>query len=453
MKREQWKSRFGFVWAAVGSAIGLGSIWRFPYVVGENGGATFIFLYLICLIVVGFPVLISEITIGRATSLSPFGAFRKLTGSTVWGAWGKLTIVTGFLVSTFYGVVAGLTLGYLFESSIGNLLTLKTSGDAEAYFLASSSSSLFMIGSLALFMTICFCVLYWGVQKGIEAGNKIMMPLLLIVLFLLAVKGLFMPGGDRALSFLLSPDFSKITPSAVIMALGQAFFSLSLGQGTMVTYGSYLRKDENIATTAVPITLFGIIVSFLAGIAIFTIVFSYGLAPSSGQSLMFQTLPVVFSDMAGGYFFSLAFFILLFLAGLTSQISALEPMISYLSDQWHLKRGYAVLVTCFASFLIGIPCALSLGSWKADTFLGTTIFEGIEYLSVNILIPIGGFLAVLLVGWKWGLQKALLEIQRGAHGTFERYPFLNPYLRISIRFLAPVVIILVFLEAIGFLGR
>ncbi len=451
MKREKWKSRLGFVWAAVGSAIGLGSIWRFPYVVGENGGATFIFLYLICLVLVGFPVLITEITIGRATSLSPYGAFKKLSGSPLWGYFGKLTIVTGFLVSTFYGVIAGITLGYLLEAISGGITSLPSSAQAEAFFQGVTASPLFMVGSLTVLMAVCFGILFWGVQKGIEAGNKVMMPLLLIVLFLLAVKGLTMDGGDKALRFLLTPDFSKVTPATLILALGQAFFSLSLGQGTMVTYGSYLRDDENIPTTAVPITLFGILVSFLAGLAIFTIVFTYGLEPTSGESLMFHTLPVVFSNMTGGYFFCIAFFVLLFLAGLTSQISALEPMISYLSDEWKLKRVYAVCITCIGSYLIAIPCALSLGPKTGYVFFGNTLFSVIEYLCVNLLVPFGGLIAVFLLGWRWGIRKGIAQIRHGASGTFQRYPWLENYLRVSIRYIAPVVILLIFLDVMGLL--
>ncbi|NRA90770.1 MAG: sodium-dependent transporter, partial [Simkaniaceae bacterium] len=304
-KREQWKSRLGFIWAAVGSAIGLGSIWRFPYVVGENGGATFVLLYLVCLLLVGFPVLITEILIGRKAQLNPSGSFKHIGKHKGWQACGKMTILTGFLVSSFYAVIAGWTLGYFVQAIFGQLTHFASGQEAIAHFKSFSVSPLWGIGSLAGFLLLSFFILYTGVQKGIEAGNKIMMPLLLFVLIFLAVKGLMTPGGSEGIAFVFKPDWSEITPTAVLLALGQAFFSLSLGQGTMVTYGSYLGKKENIPGTCLPITLFGICISLLAGIAIFTIVFSAGLSPSSGESLMFQTLPIIFSDIAGGYFMCL----------------------------------------------------------------------------------------------------------------------------------------------------
>jgi len=314
--REQWRSKLGFIWSAVGSAVGLGSIWRFPYIVGENGGATFIFLYLICLALIGIPVLISELTIGRKTQLSPKGAFQKLGK---WGALGKMTIFTGFLVSTFYGVISGWTFGYLVEAIKGGLTNFSSGEEASQLFSNLTASPFWAVGYLALFMFVGGYVLYSGVQKGIEKGNKIMVPLLVIVLIILAVKGLTLPGGTKGIRFLFSPDWSMVTGSAILMALGQAFFSLSLGQGTMVTYGSYLSKKENITETCLPIGFFGVIISLLAGIAIFTIVFAVGVSPSSGESLMFQTLPLIFSKMTGGYFLCLLFFILLFLAAMTSQ--------------------------------------------------------------------------------------------------------------------------------------
>lgn len=449
MKREHWKSRLGFIWAAVGSAIGLGSIWRFPYVVGENGGATFVLLYLICLIAIGFPVLIAEIMIGRKTQLSPGGAFKILGRNRTWGKIGKVTMITGFLVSTFYAVIAGWTLGYLIEAIFGQITHFNTTSQALGHFTDVSTSAMWSVGYLLAFMCASGLVLYTGVRKGIEKGNKIMMPLLLIVLVGLVIKGLTMEGSYRGIQFIFQPDWSMLTPTAIIMALGQAFFSLSLGQGTMVTYGSYINEKENLPTTCFPIVLFGICISLLAGIAIFTFVFAVGMSPTSGESLMFQTLPLIFSKIAGGYFLSLLFFLLLFLAAVTSQISALEPTISFLQDSKKWKRHRAVITTCAASFLIGIPSALSFGVLKDFTLFGMTFFNLVLFLCVNILIPLGGLAAVILIGWRWGLKKAMDHLREGSGGLLDRRPIIRHYLCFGMKYLAPLIILFVMLDALG----
>jgi len=448
MKREQWKSRLGFIWAAVGSAVGLGNIWRFPYVVGENGGAAFVLIYLLCLGIIGLPVLISEIAIGRKTQKSPASAFHMLGRRLIFRKLGGLTIVTGFIVSCFYGVIVGWTLGYLIETVLGHTTNFTSSGEALAHFQRSVSSPLYSISMLALFMFLCFGILTFGVRKGIEASNKVFMPLLLIVLVGLAIKGVTLDRAAEGLNFLFRPDFSQITPKVVLMALGQAFFALSLGQGTMVTYGSYLSKKENIPTTCFPIAFFGTMVSLLAGIAIFTIVFSSGLSPTSGEGLMFQTLPLVFSSMPGGIVFALLFFLLIFLAGLTSQISALEPTISYLIDERGWARKKATGLTIFASFALGVPCALSFGPLKSVNFKGMTLYSFVSNTAVNLLIPIGGLLAVYLVGWRWGMKDAEAHLSEGAEAFFSKRLIFKHYLRIGIKFIAPLIITIILIDSI-----
>ncbi len=444
--REQWRSKLGFIWAAVGSAVGLGSIWRFPYIVGENGGATFIFLYFICLLAIGLPVLLAEFTIGRKTQLSPKGAFQKLGK---WGALGGATIFTGFLVSTFYGVIAGWTFGYLIEALLGGLTQFGSAEEATFLFQKLSHSAFWSVGYQALFMAVAGAVLYKGVQGGIEKGNKVMIPLLVIILILLAIKGLSLPGGMKGVRFLFQPDWSMITPTAIIMALGQAFFSLSLGQGTMVTYGSYLSQKENLPGTSFPIAFFGVLISLLAGVAIFTIVFAVGVPPTSGESLMFQTLPLIFSDMTGGYLLCVAFFVLLFLAALTSQISALEPPIAYLIDQKKWSRKKAVITVAISSFLVGVPSALSFGVLNHIQIFDMKIFSFVLGLCVNILIPLGGLAAVLLVGWRWGIKKAVAHMETGSGGLFRRYPFLRIYFEIGIKYVAPLAILFILVDALG----
>ena len=437
------------MWAAVGSAVGLGSIWRFPYIVGENGGATFVFLYLVSLVLVGLPVLIAEILIGRTGKRNVADSFKKIGKGRGWERLGHIPILTGFLVSGFYALISGWTLGYFIEALIGRITHFASSQEALAHFHIFSTSLPWVMGSLSFFLLISFLILCIGVQNGIEKGNKVLMPLLLLILFFLAIKGLFLEGGKEGFFFIFKPDWSKITPQAILFALGQAFFSLSIGQGTMITYGSYLRKNDNIIAVATPITLVGILVSLLAGIATFTIVFSAQLLPSSGESLMFQTLPFIFSKITGGYFLSLLFFLLLIVAALTSQISAMEPLIAYFIDTWRWTRKRSAITTAIGVWLVALPCILSFGPWKDITLFGKTIFNLLLYLCLNILIPCGGLSAVILVGWRWGFNKAFPYLKKGGETLFNNHPYLKGYCAISIQYIAPVIIVLVMLDALG----
>ena len=451
MSRELWKSRLGFMWAAIGSAVGLGSIWRFPYVVGESGGAAFVLLFVVFLVFVSLPVLISEILIGRRTHASPHGAYRELGRNKTWGAIGLGTIFTGFIVSSFYSVICGWTLAYLIEAVAGGLTHFKTIAQSQGYFESLVGSPFWAVGSHFGFMAISTLILFVGVQKGIEAANKVLMPLLFLILIALVFQGLRMKGADEALKFLFTPDWKSITPSVVIMALGQALFGLSIGQGTMVTYGSYLEKNTNIPNTCLPIAVAVTLVSLLAGVAIFTIVFTVGAAPTSGTNLMFQTLPMVFSQIPGGYFLAIFFFLLIFLAGLTSQISAMEPLIAYFIDERKWGRHLSVLITGGGAFILGIPSALSFGVWKEYTISGANFFEAISYLSINILIPLGGLAAVLLIGWRWGLKDAFVNLQEGTGKIYEKFAIIPNYLKFSIKYFSPVIIFLILLNLLGFI--
>lgn len=449
MARAQWRSRLGFIWAAAGSAVGLGNIWRFPYIVGEGGGAAFIIVYLCCLALVGLPVLVAEITLGRKTKSGPATAFKKLGGGKSWPLLGKMTVVTGLIVSSFYSVISGVTLGYLFQAILGNLTQFTTAGQAESYYLAMTSSPWACVTLHFTFMACSAAILYAGVQRGIESWNKILMPMLFVVLLALAIKGLTMPGASEGLQFLLKPNWTLITPPVILMALGQAFFALSLGQGTMVTYGSYVSDNENLPTTVFPIAGFGLLVSLLAGIAIFTIVFSVGLKPDAGPSLMYETLPLVFSRIQGGYVLGLAFFALLFMAALTSQISAMEPLIANMIDRFKWARHKAVMFTAGIAFLIGLPCALSFGPWRGFTLFGMNLFDFISSAAVNLLIPLGGLAAVLLIGWRWGIKKGIEHLHVGAKTFFIRYSLVSDYFKYTIKFIAPVVIIIILLNSLG----
>lgn len=449
MKRAHFKSKIGFIWSAVGSAVGLGSIWRFPYIVGQNGGAAFVVVFLFLLFFLALPVFIAEIIIGRKAQLNPRDAFRKIGKSRGWAMGGLLTIITGFIVCSFYSVISGWTLGYLIEIFTGSITHFSDLSQAQDYFKSNISSVSWVVLSHLIFMFISTIILYVGVQKGIEACNKVLMPILFILLIALVVKGLTLSGAMNGVKFVFEPDFSKITATTVIMALGQAFFGLSLGQGTMITYGSYLKDKDDVPSTCFPIALSVVIVSLLAGVAIFTAVFSEGGAVSSGTNLMFETLPLVFSKMTGGFVVALLFFFLIFLAGLTSQISAMEPMISYLGDKFRFKRHKSVALTGVFGFLLGVPSALSFNLMKDVTFFGMIFFDAISYLAINILVPIGGILSVILVGWRWGTSGALKHLYEGSSRFFQKSKWLSGYIMFSIKYLCPIVIAIIFLNMLG----
>lgn len=449
MERGSWGSRIGFIFAVAGSAVGLANIWRFPYIVGQNGGAAFIFIYLFCLLLIGFPVFISEILIGRTTQTSPSGAFRALGGSTGWSWAGKLTILTGFIVSSFYSAVAGWILGYLIEAFAGRLSSFQNTQEAVLHYQSLMESPFWGLSFHFLFLCLCIGVLYLGVRQGIERSNKIMMPMLFVILLLLVVKGVSMPNAHKGLQFLFTPDWSAVTPKSFINALGQAFFTLSLGQGTMVTYGSYLSKNENLIKSCFPVVAVDTLVSLFAAVAVFTIVFSVGMAPNSGPGLIFHTLPWVFSQIQWGHLIAILFFLLVILAAITSEISALEPSIAYLMDERGWKRAPAVFACGIGAFLVGIPSALSYSLMKNYTIFGLTFLDLVDFLATSVLIPLGGFFAIILVGWVWGVPNAIIQIKQGATEFFNRNPWLNYYFWFCLKFSAPILMILVFLNALG----
>ncbi len=452
MARATWGSRIGFIFAVAGSAIGLANIWRMPYLVGENGGAAFLAVYLLCLVFIGFPVFMAEMVIGRSTQTNPSGAFEKLGRTKGWSLAGKMTILTGFIVSTFYSAVAAWILGYLFEAIAGNLTNFSHAEGAMAHYATLTGNPVWGLGFHFLFLILCVFVLYSGVRGGIERGNKIMMPLLFLVLILLVIKGLTLPNAMEGIKFLLSPDWSELTPAAIVIALGQSFFTLSLGQGTMVTYGSYLNKNENLITNCFPVVIMDTVASLLAAVAVFSIVFAGGMKPDSGPGLIFHTLPMIFSQIPGGYFVAVMFFFLVLLAALSSQISAMEPTIAYLIDEKGWKRHSSVAFVGFLVFLLGIPSALSYSILKDYTLFGMNFLDFISFFASSILIPLGGFMAVLLVGWRWGVHNALNELKSGADAFFEKNSWLKTYFWFCFKYSAPILMIFVFLNALGLFG-
>jgi NSS family neurotransmitter:Na+ symporter len=451
--RENWGSKAGFILAAAGSAIGLGNIWRFPYVLGENGGAAFLFIYLICIAVIGLPVLIGEILIGRTGKRNPVGSFKALTKSRFWPYVGGMGIIAGFMILSFYAIVAGWSFGYIIEAIKGSFLEYNSPDQAAQHFYLLIDDVYWIVSMFIIFMLLTMLVVYFGVQKGIERGSKIMMPSLFILLIIVMIKGITMEGSEAGLEFLLKPDWSKISATTILLALGQAFFTLSLGMGAMLTYGSYMSEKDNIPTSAVQILVLDTLIAIIAGVAIFTAVFSTGLDPSEGAGLIFHTLPAVFTKMVGGYLFSIIFFILLSIAALTSTISLMEVITSYFVDELNWKRHSAVIVFGIVTIIFGIPSALSFNVLSDFTIFGLTIFGLFEYLTANIMLPLGGMLIAIFIAYVWGFDKAVIELEKGVEKLFEKSNWRITSWKLILKYLAPVLIFIVLLQSIGLLDK
>lgn len=445
-RRDSFGSKIGVIAAAAGSAVGLGNIWRFPYVLGENGGGAFLLVYLLIVFAIGIPVMMSELVIGRRTQRNPVGAFRKLAPGKPWYMVGVMGIVAAFLILAFYTAVAGWTLEYLYQTVTGGFAG-KTSAELSDMFESFRVDSLRPALWFIIFMLATSAIVLGGVRKGIEKSTKIMMPLLFLILIAMCIKSLSLPGAGKGLAFLFKPDFSKITGTTVLMALGQAFFSLSIGMGTLITYGSYIQKDNNLANTAVEVSLIDLLVAVLAGVAIFPAVFAFNISPSSGEALTFIVLPGIFQQMAGGMVFAFAFFSLLAVAALTSTISVLEVIVAWFTEQLNMSRLAAVILATASMFVLGISASLSWGMMRNATLLGNNIFELFNYTTANILLPLGGLLIVAFLGWFLPGRDVRDELSNS--GTLRaRY---YPVYRFIIRFIAPVAIALVFLNGLGLL--
>lgn len=449
--RENWGSKVGFILAAAGSAIGLGNIWKFPYIAGEHGGAAFIFIYLICIGIIGLPVLIAEVLIGRTGKSNPVGSFRKLSDSKIWISVGFMGVITGFLILSYYIVIAGWSIGYIFEAARGSFYEFSETYSSSDHFNSLIHSTTWSIGFMVLFLGLTMSFVYFGIQKGIERGSKIMMPVLLILLIISAIKGISLPGSEIGIAFLLEPNWSLVNGEAILVALGHAFFTLSLGMGAMMTYGSYLDKKNNLFNSSFQIVFLDTFIALLAGLAIFTAVFATQQNPSAGPGLIFHTLPVVFSKMSGGYIFSILFFLLLSIAALTSAISLLEVVVSYFVDEKGWKRHNAVLVFGGVTFMLGIPSALSFNVLEDFHIIGLNFFDLFDFLTANIMLPLGGMLISIFVAWVWGFDKSLKELKLGAENVFEKYPLVIVLWKIFVKYFAPILIFLVLLNSIGIL--
>ena len=440
-KREHWGSKIGFILAAAGSAVGLGNIWRFPYVAGENGGGAFVLVYLGCVLILGIPIMIAELVLGRHTSKGPVGAFKDMFGKSGWVIVGYMGVLCGFLILSFYSVVGGWTIGYIVKSVTGDVARMIDVETAQSVFGGFIQSPLEMIFFHLLFILSCIVIVRKGIEYGIERWSKILMPLLFILLVILIVRGVTMEGGFEGVAFFLNPDFSQLTGGAVLAALGQSFFSLSLGMGAMITYGSYLSKDDKILHSAPSIVSLDILIAILAGLAIFPAVFAMGMSPEGGPALLFHIIPTVFANMAYGSVFAFMFFLLLFIAALTSGISLLEVVVTYVTDEFGWTRKKAVTVVGTAIFMMGIPSALSFGVMSdIRIFFGMDFFSFLDNLTSNYMLPVGGFFISVALGWKYGLDKTMHELDPDT-----RIISLKELWGFTIKFISPLLVLLIFI--------
>ena len=444
MSRDGFGSKLGIIAAAAGSAVGLGNIYRFPCELGNNGGGAFLLVYLLIVLCLGVPVMLSEFVIGRRTQQNPIGAFKTLKPKSAWPLFGYLGVACAFIIMAFYSTVAGWTLEYIVKA-VGNEFHGKDLETIEKEFVAFHDIGWKNVFWQAVFIFLTAFVVFKGVAEGIEKYSKILMPLLVLILIVLAIRSLTLPNAMEGVTFLFHPDFSKITGSVLISALGQAFFSLSMGMGVLITYGSYIKKNDNLATTALSVTLSDTLVAVLAGIVIFPAAFSFGIRPTAGMGLVFNTLPMIFNQMTGGYVFCIIFFVLLAVAALTSTISLLEVVVAYLVEELHLSRRWATVLAALGCMAVGVFASLSLKSDSALRIAGMSFFDSLDFLSAKILLPVGAFFIVLFVGWVMGKNAFFKEITN--EGTLKLS--LKGVIFFIIKFVAPLAIALIFIT--GFL--
>ena len=427
--RDSWSGTFGFVLAAVGSAVGLGNIWRFPYIAGEFGGAAFILVYLACVAAVGIPIMIAELLIGRSSQLNIVGAFQKLRPATPWFLTGWIGVATGFVLLSYYSVVGGWVLHYI-SLALVNAFDGQSPLAVKQLFTTLSDNKLLQAFRHASFMAITILFVSRGIPRGIEIANKVMMPALFLMLCFLCVYALRTDGASAGLAFLLTPDWDKIGPRAILEALGQAFFSLSVGMGTLVTYGSYLRQNSHLPRAACMVATSDTLIAILAGLVIFPLVFTFGFAPNNGPALVFETLPAAFGQLPFGQFLALVFFLLLTFAALSSAMPLLEVVVAYFVDEKKWNRRRASWLVGSLIFLAGVPSA-------ADG----AFFTIADMLTTNVLLPIGGLLVALFVGWTLTPDERRSQIPRAVLADRNYHGWL-----VLVRFVAPIAVTIILLR-------
>ncbi|MEG0571401.1 MAG: sodium-dependent transporter [Oscillospiraceae bacterium] len=439
--RGGFTSSIGFILAAAGSAVGLGNLWKFPYVAGQNGGAIFVIIYLLFVLCLGVPIMLGEMAIGRKTKLNPIGAYQKLNKN--WTFVGVIGVLCAFVILSYYSVVGGWVVKY-----IVNYLTGSHIANPSQFFKSFISSPIEPVAWHIVFMILTAIIVMCGISKGIERASKIMLPALLVLLLVIVVRSLTLPGSIEGVKYFLIPDLSQIDSfskfaKVLLAAMGQVFFSLSLGMGAIITYGSYLKSDVNLQKSAFIIPGIDSIVAVLAGFAILPAVFSFGFEPSAGPGLLFETLPKVFESMPFGIFFGFLFFVLVFFAAITSSVSLLEVVTSFCIDNLKWTRRFSVIIVSIIMTLIGAFAALSFGPLANIQIAGMSVFDALGFLSDKILMPLGGLFMCIFVGYIWGADNVCEEITSG---------FVIPFrwkksFFVIMKFIAPAIILVIFITS------
>lgn len=448
IERANFGSKLGIILATAGSSVGLGNVWRFPYMAGEHGGAAFILLYIGCVLVLGIPCMVSEFIIGRRAAANTARAYRSLSSGTPWMLVGYIGVLTGFLIMGYYAVVSGWCFQYVYASLLGHL-----NGSPEfftTYFDAFEKDPFKPVFWTVVFLLVTTFVIIRGVRGGIEKASKLLMPILFILLLVLVVSSCLLPGAMKGISFLFKPDFSEVNADVFLGALGQAFYSLSIGMGCLCTYASYFSRQTNLMKSAVQIGLIDTMVAVLAGLMIFPAAFSVGISPDSGPSLVFITLPNVFQQAFSGmpvvgYVVALSFYALLALAALTSLISLHEVVTAFVQEELHTTRRRAAVGVTAVSAVIGAMCSLSLGRWDFMQLSGRPLFDFLDFFTGQVMLPVGGFLTCLFVGWY--LPHKIVRDEFTNYGTLRGRMF-HTYI-FCMKYVCPVCILLIFLHQFG----
>jgi NSS family neurotransmitter:Na+ symporter len=439
-----WRSRWLFILAATGSAVGLGNIWKFPYITGENGGGAFVLVYLACICVIGIPVMIAEVTLGRLGRQSPINTMHALVkdqkAAKFWGGIGWMGAVSGFLILSFYSVIAGWSLAYIFRMA-GGAFDGATAESVGTIFGDLLSNPEALLGWHTIFMVLTIGIVARGVNKGLERSISILMPMLFLILVVLLGYSMSTEGFGAGFDFLFSFDFSKITPESIVVALGHAFFTLSLGMGAIMAYGAYMPKSASVGKTVLTVAFLDTLIALVAGLVIFPIVFSNGLEAGAGPGLLFQTLPLAFSQMPAGTLFGTLFFILVAFAALSSAISLGEPVVAWAVESKGMSRVTAATWIGIVIWLLGVGTILSFNLWADFKIFGRTIFDNLDFLTANIMLPLGGLLIAIFVGWVMHKQDVADEVKMET-------PIMYNVWRFLLKFIAPVAVAIVLINGL-----
>lgn len=442
----EWSSRFAFILAATGSAVGLGNIWKFPYITGQHGGGAFVIVYLLCVAGIGLPIMMAEIMMGRRGHKDPISTMQVLAQQartdSRWQYLGFLGVIAGFLIMAYYSVIAGWSLSYMVKTFFGNFIDADA-GRVKLIFDHMLANPVQQIIWHTVFMAATLMVVVRGVRGGLERSVRFLMPALFVILMLLLAYAMTSGAYQQGLDFLFHSDFSKIDSDAVLTAMGHAFFTLSLGMGSIMVYGSYLPRHVSIPQTTLIIAGADTLVALLAGMAIFPLVFANNLEAASGPGLIFQTLPLAFGHMTGGWLFGILFFLLLFFAALTSSISLLEPAVAWLTENRQLSREKACTLTGLSCWLLGVGVVFSFNIWSGQTLFGKNLFELLDYLTANLMLPLGGMAIAIFAGWKMHTHDVSRELNLPQQ--------LFPIWQFLCRYVAPSAVFLVFLHVVGIL--